>query len=459
MERRVQQADKSRHNLESKVCYYRKKQVTLPSLSQSKILQLQEVSFWQNRCTELEEEVEGFLREDDVKTFHGGCYSDAVREVYLDLMCLRVGSRNVERIVRLVLQKMTGKDVGRLPGPSFAKYMLLEARSLAYQHLRDELEGEPGELTVGLDGTTKFGHHYGSAALSFQNRQTMVMGLRDMATGDSAAYLNILKDLLQEAASYTDTDSQQCLNTTLARMKNTISDQASVNKKLNDLFQVWRAEALPHVVDGWTEMTEEVRNRYITVNNFWCGLHFLVGLSEQANKTLRVWEQLLHGDRPVGAPGLPGGYSKTGEAGSTRLVRTVCKALQDRGCEKSGKPVEFRDFLRQEGTVKDVPLVPFKGNRFNVLFHNAAGLFYLLQDVMTFTSRQRDSNNLFKAIHADVRITSFQAGVRALGLISLLVTEPLWREIARDGHVSAMTPAYQLLVTFFEVNFKKRKKE
>ena len=165
-------------------------------------------------------------------------------------------------------------------------------------------------------------------------------------------------------------------------MKNTISDQASVNKKLNDLFQVWRAEALPHVV-GWTEMTEEVRNRYITVNNFWCGLHFLVGLSEQANKTLRVWEELLHGDQPVGAPGLPGGYSKTGEAGSTRLVRTVCKALQDRGCEKSGKPVEFRDFLRQEGTVKDVPLVPFKGNRFNVLFHNAAGLFYLLQDVMT----------------------------------------------------------------------------
>ena len=70
------------------------------------------------------------------------------------------------------------------------------------------------------------------------------------------------------------------------------------------------------------------------------------------------------------------------------------------GCEKSCKPVEFRDFLRQEGTVKDVRLVPFKGNRFNVLFHNAAGLFYLLQDVLTFTSRQRDSNNLFKAIKA-----------------------------------------------------------
>jgi hypothetical protein len=38
------------------------------------------------------------------------------------------------------------------------------------------------------------------------------------------------------------------------------------------------------------------------------------------------------------------------------MVRTVCKAVQDRGCEKSGKPVEFREFLHAQGQVKDVPL-------------------------------------------------------------------------------------------------------
>ena len=42
----------------------------VPSLSQSKILQLQEeVLFWGNCCTELEEEAKGFLREDDINTF------------------------------------------------------------------------------------------------------------------------------------------------------------------------------------------------------------------------------------------------------------------------------------------------------------------------------------------------------------------------------------------------------
>jgi hypothetical protein len=41
----------------------------------------------------------------------------------------------------------------------------------------------------------------------------------------------------------------------------------------------------------------------------------------------------------------------------------VCKAVQDRGCEKSGKPVEFREFLHAQGQVKDVPLASFKGQR------------------------------------------------------------------------------------------------
>jgi hypothetical protein len=35
---------------------------------------------------------------------------------------------------------------------------------------------------------------------------------------------------------------------------------------------------------------------------FFCGLHFLVGLSEQANTTLSLWEGLVHSGQKVGAP-------------------------------------------------------------------------------------------------------------------------------------------------------------
>jgi hypothetical protein len=73
----------------------------------------------------------------------------------------------------------------------------------------------------------------------------------------------------------------------------------------------------------------------------------------------------------------------SGEAGTTRMVKTVCKAVQDRGCEKSGKSVEFREFLHAQGQVKDVPLASFKSNRFNILFHNSAGVYYLLHDLLS----------------------------------------------------------------------------
>ncbi|VDI29540.1 Hypothetical predicted protein [Mytilus galloprovincialis] len=52
---------------------------------------------------------------------------------------------------------------------------------------------------------------------------------------------------------------------------------------------------------------------------------------EQANKTLSLWENLVHSGEKVGAPTLPGGYSIPGESGTSRLVRTVCKAVQDSG--------------------------------------------------------------------------------------------------------------------------------
>jgi hypothetical protein len=114
-------------------------------------------------------------------------------------------------------------------------------------------------------------------------------------------------------------------------MKNTVSDQASVNKKFTTLLQTWREEVMPHVTEGWGLLSADQQGKLTSINSFWCGLHFIVGLSEQANKTLAVWEDLVHNGVKVGAPSLPRGFAKAGEAGTTRLIRTTCKAVQDRG--------------------------------------------------------------------------------------------------------------------------------
>ncbi|VDI03270.1 Hypothetical predicted protein [Mytilus galloprovincialis] len=318
----------------------------------------EEVAFWQGRYLECQEQMEAFLNQREIVTFHDGRYTDIIREVYMELMCMRVGAKNVSKIIKTVMEKITGMTPQRLPGSTFAKYMLLEARSVALVHLKEEIQASEGNITVGPDGTTKFGHHYDAISISLSGK-TMCMGMRDMAGGDAEAYRKLLEGII-------------------------------------------------------TEMT--------------------VGLSEQANKTLSLWESLVHSGEKVGAPTLPGGYSIPGESGTTRLVRTVCKAVQDRRWEKAGKPLQFRDFLHTQGQVKEVPIASFKGNRFNILFHNATGVYYLLNDLLAFAEEHKADNRLFTAVNADLSVLEFQAGARPLGILSKLVTGPMWRFMEENGH-------------------------
>jgi hypothetical protein len=71
------------------------------------------------------------------------------------------------------------------------------------------------------------------------------------------------------------------------KIKNIISDQASVNKKFVTLLSEWREKALPHKIGNWESLADNQKERYASIN-FVCGLHFLIRISEQANKTLSL---------------------------------------------------------------------------------------------------------------------------------------------------------------------------
>jgi hypothetical protein len=93
--------------------------------------------------------------------------------------------------------------------------------------------------------------------------------------------------------------------------------------------------------------------------------------------------------------------------------------------------------------VNDVPLASFKGNRFNILFHNSAGVYYLLHDLLSFAEEHKTDNELFVAINSDLNMLPFKAGARALRIISKMVTGPMWRFLEKEGHVSELSPVYQ----------------
>ena len=94
-------------------------------------------------------------------------------------------------------------------------------------------------------------------------------------------------------------------------------------------------------------MNKDIQSNFIKVNEFFCGLYFLVGLADQTEVSLKAWDRLLYYDWPVGSLA-NGGYSKGGP-GTLGLIRTTCKAVQTHGCEKSGHISDFSPFFMWKG--------------------------------------------------------------------------------------------------------------
>lgn len=132
---------------------------------------------------------------------------------------------------------------------------------------------------------------------------------------------------------------------------------------------------------------------------------------------------------------------------------TLCVMLCRNGVVKN--PVvlfSFSLFSCQETPLKSVPLSSFfKGNRFNIIFHNAAGVLFLYDALKVFFERTKEENRFLKGVSHDLQVPSFLAGCRGLGLIDKLVTSTLWRVLERNGgSLVDMSVHYQGMLSCFE---------
>ena len=172
------------------------------------------------------------------------------------------------------------------------------------------------------------------------------------------------------------------------------------------------------------------------MNNFFCGLHFITGLADGAEAVLKQWESTVL-DPNAGSRSLPENRGcQSSESGTQRLIRTVCKAFHKRGSEQAGYPVQFATYLRSKGIAR-VPLASFIGNRFNIIFYDAAGVYYLRDYIFEFFQTQDTTNRLLRSVEADLCVPELIAGCKALGLIDKLVTGPLWRTL-EDNSISIL---------------------
>ena len=136
-----------------------------------------------------------------------------------------------------------------------------------------------------------------------------------------------------------------------------------------------------------------------------CDLHYLVYLVDQAEASLKLWEEILYSGQKMGC--LSHGEYLNSESGATRLFRTVCKSVQERGCEKSGRTVSFSTYLKHEFEMASAPLKPFLGNRFKILFVSELGVVYCLYDKLLNSFKRIEWNNkLLDAVYCDPEVVA-----------------------------------------------------
>ena len=153
---------------------------------------------------------------------------------------------------------------------------------------------------------------------------------------------------------------------------------------------------MPTVFEIWDTFSENIQENFIKIDDFFCGLHLLIGLADQTQIALKAWDKLLYDDRPIGSLA-NGGYSKC-ELGTLRLIRTTCKSVQTHGCEKSGRISDFYTYLTEEVGFLNVPFVSFRGNRLNVLFYDGGILYYLHDHLQNCFDIVEDK--LLEAVHS-----------------------------------------------------------
>ena len=208
----------------------------------------------ENEKLELEEQLDNFVNSNDVVTFENGKYTDKMRMVYEDLMCMGIGSRNVEEVIRTVLKKLANKECGRLPKTTFGKYILLEARGLAQLHVASVCKTgwEERSQTLQSDGTSKHGRKYITYDIIGDDGKTLVVGLREVGGGDAETQLHALKEVLADVRETSESGSgEEGCTKRFMSIKNLMSDRGSTQKKFNEIFIQYRNDILPTILGNW----------------------------------------------------------------------------------------------------------------------------------------------------------------------------------------------------------------
>lgn len=127
----------------------------------------------------------------------------------------------------------------------------------------------------------------------------------------------------------------------LSNIKSTMSDRASTEKHFNKLLEEYKMTVLSDIIDNYNQLSNEEQKLCGEMNNFFCGLHLLVGMADLCEPPLRKFGTAFLNERLIGSAMQPKlkRYHRA-ESGTLCLLRTASKAFARGEDEKSFHTLE-----------------------------------------------------------------------------------------------------------------------
>ncbi|XP_066298380.1 uncharacterized protein [Branchiostoma lanceolatum] len=434
---KVKSLQDSRRKLENKMKRQEENKLKVQKDLQATVDHLQDkLRDLKDENTELQQ-VESVMESKKVKTFYGGRYCDEIREVVMELLTSGVSMNKVDGVISTVLEKLAGMTVDRFPSKGSKSRLLAEARILAQVQVAKAIVNADRDKGNCLhqDGTSKFFKKYQTFDVTLPSGKTLTMSMTEVPSGDAEGIMTAFSESCKELAEVLCEPGEDVAKKTaevMTSFTSTMSDRGATNPLFNKHLEEMRRELLPAVEKEWETLADDVKDELGSMCNYFCKMHLLVNFATEANSTLKIFEDAVsEGTNPFA-------FSQQGESGAARLIRTACSAFTDHGNEKSGAPQYFKSHLSHHHQEEKNWMVAYRGNRFNILFYDAAAVYHHHKQIVSFVSSWPDPNGLLKAVKADASQKVYLAGVRALGILDKTVTGPFFRILGMEKKVLSM---------------------
>jgi hypothetical protein len=375
--------------------YFKRKSTELESQLDAQSLESEETI--NTLISKHEEELEKLLQASVVQTYtgKGKLFTDTIRTVYYKLISLNVPTNKIHQIIHTILQELALQvTVGKLPSRTTAAQFRKECVGLAYQQTPNVLGGASAHKhqTLSVDEASKQRKGFLATIQTTVidgERTSLVVGLRrtfhKTAVGAQVDYERLLADI--ELVNSKRLGPAAALKQIVNIVERTTSSQtdrgASVRKFVTEIFPKFRATLLESKKEGWADLTPEEQVVLTKVVAHDCNNHFWHNVGVAALKVLAAWESSFYEEAAAKVRG------KGNACAAETAVWAAMKDISWRASEQAGFGAKVLiEWLDSEAFTKkhfkDADLKAMLGNRFNVVFENAAGLYHILQELRDF---------------------------------------------------------------------------